>query len=108
MTFNSQHCSNIKILESLAHGRTCVTTTFSLRALRPHFDGRHDILAADNDVEMVNHCLDLLRNPERRECLARAGSKIVESAFSHAVFQGSVREGVERSLAEAASKEARL
>ena len=35
-------------------------------------DAEYDLLAADNDAEMTDHCLDLLRHPKRRESLMPA------------------------------------
>jgi glycosyltransferase involved in cell wall biosynthesis len=90
--------SSIKVLESLAHGRTCVMTDFSLDTFRPHFDGHNDVLAASSDAEMADHCVDLLQNPKRREMLAIAGNKIVNSAFAYDEFRSVVRNQVERAL----------
>jgi glycosyltransferase involved in cell wall biosynthesis len=86
--------SSIKVLESLAHGRTCLTTNFSLDTFRPHFDGRNDIVAASSDAEMADQCVDLLQNPKRRETLAIAGNKIVKSAFGYDEFRAVVRNQV--------------
>jgi glycosyltransferase involved in cell wall biosynthesis len=86
--------SNIKVLESLAMGRACVTTTYCLEGLRPHFDGRNDILAASGDAAMTAACVRLLREPALREALARRGRAIVEERFSYATFRSAVHEQV--------------
>jgi glycosyltransferase involved in cell wall biosynthesis len=96
--------SSIKVLESLAHGRTCVTTNFSLDTFRPHFDGRNDVLAASKDAEMADHCVNLLQDPKRRETLAMAGNKIVNSAFGYQQFRRAVRNQVEHVLRDMTPK----
>jgi glycosyltransferase involved in cell wall biosynthesis len=86
--------TNIKVLESLAMGRTCVTTAWCLEGLRPHFDGRNDVLAAADAAAMTDACLRLLREPALREALARRGRQIVEERFSYDTFRSAVHEQV--------------
>ena len=86
--------SNIKVLESLAKGRACVTTTYCLDALRPHFNGTTDIVAAAGDAQMVGACLRLLREPGLREMLASNGRSIVAERFSYDRFRRAVHEEV--------------
>ena len=86
--------SNIKVLESLAQARACVTTAYCLERFQPHFGGTGDIVATADDAAMVQSCIELLREPERRETLARAGQKIVMAQFNYDAFRRVVHEQV--------------
>jgi len=82
--------SNIKVLEALAHGRTCVTTRFSLGGFLPHLNGKDDIVATAGDDEMIGHCIRLLREPAARESLARNGNALVKAVYSFEAFKAAV------------------
>jgi glycosyltransferase involved in cell wall biosynthesis len=87
--------SNIKVLESLAQARACVTTAYCLERFRPHFRGTSDIVATADDAAMAQKCIELLREPERREALARAGQEIVMAQFNYDAFRRVVHEQVQ-------------
>ncbi len=82
--------SNIKVLESLAHGRTCVTTRFSLGGFVPNLNGRDDIIATAGDDEMTAECIRLLRDPVAREPLARHGNAVVTRVYGFEAFRSAV------------------
>ena len=86
--------SSIKILEALAHGRTCLTTQSALEAFRPHLN-ESNCIATDSDSEMARQCIDLLQNDARRRQLAEAGHAVVSTAFGYDAFRQSVKEQVQ-------------
>jgi glycosyl transferase family 1 len=87
--------TNIKILESLVHGRACATTKYCLDRFRPHFDGETDVLAARDDSQMIENCTRLLREPALREATARNGHEIVAKEFNYGVVRRAVRRQIQ-------------
>lgn len=57
--------TNIKIVESLAYGRACVTTPHCASAFDSDLTGGLDI--ADDDAAFVRHCLELLGDEQLRD-----------------------------------------
>jgi glycosyltransferase involved in cell wall biosynthesis len=92
--------TNIKVLESFAYGRSCVSTKFCLEGFRPYFDGASDLIATNSFEEMSARCIELLNDPARRELHARRGHGIVNSSFSIASFSEVVRKEVLRAIEE--------
>jgi glycosyltransferase involved in cell wall biosynthesis len=72
--------TRLKIFEALAMGKAVVSTTVGAEGL-PVVAGHHLLLA--DDVEDFAHAVaSLLRDPGRRQHLARAGRRLVEEHHS--------------------------
>lgn len=86
--------TNIKVLESLSYGRTCVVTPFVHRGFQttlPHMEALY--LAADAPA-MARACIDLLDNPTLAVTLARQGAARVEKHYSFDRFREVVQSTV--------------
>src|SRR5262245_53968509 len=72
--------TRLKIFEALAMGKAVVSTTVGAEglALQP---GRH-FVAADDPASFADSVVALLRDPERRVRLGRAGRSLVETLYS--------------------------
>jgi len=84
--------SNIKVLESLAHRRACVTTSFASQAFVPHLRGGVHLAALEGEDEWVDTCLALLKDRGKRAALADAGKEVVDRVFSPETFRRAVQE----------------
>jgi glycosyltransferase involved in cell wall biosynthesis len=82
--------TNIKILESFAHGRACVTTGFCQQAFGDVFHKDRDLRVADDDAGLATACIELLDNGAEREGRARAGRYVIERHFTHKRFNDTV------------------
>lgn len=87
--------TNIKILESLAHGRACVTTGFCQQAFGDAFHKDRDLRVADDDAGLATACIELLGNKAERERRARAGRYVIERYFTRKRFNDTVASFVE-------------
>lgn len=79
--------TKIKVVEALAMGVPCVASPVAATGL----DALTSLLVADDPHTFAKHCLDLAANVPRREMLASAGIREVESNFSWANFLAGVR-----------------
>lgn len=86
--------TKIKILESLLFGRTVVSTEESLRGLAALLGNSPCVAAARTDDEFVQSCINLLRQPARRNVLAERGHYVVDQEFSFEHFSQIVDETV--------------
>lgn len=87
--------TNIKVLESLAFGRTSVLAAFAHRGFEetlPH--GVALYVAKDND--MATGCIELLKSPQRRMEMGAAGKALVQEHYSFEKFAGIVRATITR------------
>lgn len=92
--------TNIKVLESLAYQRTCVTTAFVSDAFAPLLrDGEHFAVASD-DASFADACIRLLDDAPRREQLAARGRATVQADFSVERFNAAVAREVRLALAD--------
>lgn len=75
--------TRLKIFEALAMGKAVVSTTVGAEglALEP---GRH-FVAADEPAAFADAVVGLLRDPDRRQALGRAGRSLVETYYSWAM-----------------------
>jgi glycosyltransferase involved in cell wall biosynthesis len=90
--------TNIKVIESLFQGRTCVVTHHAHRGFRSTLPDGQALLTAESDDEMARHCITLLRDPSLCERLARMGQGQVEQHYSFDRFRRIVGESVENVL----------
>jgi glycosyltransferase involved in cell wall biosynthesis len=95
--------TNIKVVEALAHRRTCVITSYSLAAFTPMLKDGTDIVSAKDDEGMAVTCVRFLRDQEFRNRVAEQGYMTVLSRFSPSVFSAAVA----RAAALAISQHAR-
>ncbi|HEY9099961.1 MAG TPA: glycosyltransferase family 4 protein [Thiobacillus sp.] len=83
--------SNIKILESVAYGRACISTPHSVAAFQPEL-GMAGIGLAHSDKEFIKLCLAWLDDPAKRNLIAKNGySKLVQH-YTRTLFFERVRE----------------
>ena len=85
---------NIKVLESYAHGRTCVLTPFAYRGYEDCLEEKTAVLVAKIPEKYAQACIDLIRNPALRDRLAAAGHSQVMEDFSTERFDGVVGETI--------------
>jgi glycosyltransferase involved in cell wall biosynthesis len=74
--------TRLKILEALAMGKAVVSTRIGAEGL-PLIDGEH-FVAADTPGDFARAVVTLLRDPARRQALARAGRSLVEERHTWA------------------------
>lgn len=86
--------TNIKVLESLAHGRPCVTTAFCAQGFAPRLVPGRDFLVAEDDDAFVRGCLAFLRDPPQRDALASRGQASVRDQYSVQRFEQAVLDQV--------------
>ena len=86
--------TRIKILEACAGGRAVVSTRIGAEGLDLR-DGR-EVVMADTPDDMVTSIIALLRDPGRRDALARAARNHVVERFSHLALQKSLQAAMNR------------
>lgn len=69
-----------KLLEAMAMRLPCVTTTIANDSLQA--EAGRDVLVGDSPQEFAGHLVDLLRDGEKREQLARNGNTFVHNSYS--------------------------
>ena len=77
---------NIKVLESYAYGRTCVLTPFAYRGYEDCLGDGVSACVAESPEDYARACIDLLRDPARRDRLAAAGHPKIMADFSFERF----------------------
>jgi glycosyltransferase involved in cell wall biosynthesis len=92
--------TNIKVLESLAFGRTCVVTILGHRGYEDCLPAGDSLLVAANPEELAGNCIRLINDHARRFTLAERGQEVVRREFSYEKFAGIVHREVERALGE--------
>jgi glycosyltransferase involved in cell wall biosynthesis len=90
--------SKIKVLEALAHRRTCVVTGHALRGYSHLLKPGESVLVGDDDGSFAAACVAQLAQPAQRAAMAEQGHAIVRAHFSRTVFTLAVREAVDRVL----------
>jgi glycosyltransferase involved in cell wall biosynthesis len=94
--------TNIKVLESLAFGRTSVVSEHGLRGFQEHLRHRESLWCAKTDEEFAEGCIELIRNPELRRSMEAQGRETIERDYSPEIFERAVAEVVEKVLPEKA------
>jgi len=87
--------TNIKVAEALMYGRTCVISQPAHRGYREVLRDGESLLVGRNSQEVASHCIDLLKDPERRAKLAETGSRVLNSSYSYEQFQKTIINTVE-------------
>lgn len=91
--------TNIKVMEALRFGRVCVLTEFSHRGFSKTLRHGEELLVAKTDKAFVEACLELLRDPQRCETLARQGRRAVAQHYSFERFRRTVTDSITALLA---------
>lgn len=76
--------TNIKVLESLAYGRSCVTTPHCANVFEPGV--LRGLELAGDDAAFAQHCLALLADPERRETKVQACQGALHAGYTREAF----------------------
>ncbi len=91
-----------KILEAWSMAMPVVATSVACSGLR--FEGGKNLLVADEAVAFAGHVLSLLRNPDRREELGRAGRETAERYYSWDAAATELMHLYERYMMQAAGR----
>ena len=73
---------NVKVFESYAYGRTCVLTPFAYRGYEDCLENGVSACVAKSPDDFARACIDLLRDPARRDRLAATGHPRIMQDFS--------------------------
>ena len=90
--------TNIKVLESLAFGRTCVATVMGHRGYENYLRAGDSLLVAASPEDLAENCIRLCNDHARRLELAKRGREVVQREFSYEKFASVVHQEVERAL----------
>jgi glycosyltransferase involved in cell wall biosynthesis len=90
--------TKIKVLESLAHGRTCVMTTHAWRGYEQSLHNGDEVFVADEPQQMTQFCDGLLSAPARCQESGVKGRNIVDRDYSRCRFDSIVGKSVETVL----------
>lgn len=82
--------TKIKVLESLAYGRTVVAARESLRGFSNLLLDPPAVACANSDMEFADICVTLLADVNARESMAQAGLNYIEQQFSYEAFSKTV------------------
>ena len=77
--------SNIKILESLAYGRVCVTTPRCADAFKSDL-GNAGLRIAQDDADFAQRCIDWLNDIDSRRNEAEKGRTQIDLHYTRALF----------------------
>ena len=88
--------TNIKVLESLAFGRTCVTTVIGQRGFDDQLQSGDSLLVATQAEDLAENCIRLINDQAQRIPLAKRGREVVQREFSYQKFASIVHQEVER------------
>lgn len=91
--------TNIKVVESLAFGRACVTTPHCAKAFESDLVAGNAISVAADDDAFVDQCVTMLTDPSRRREQAAAGHGIVSTLYTRGAFTRTVLDLADRVLA---------
>ncbi len=88
--------TNIKVVESYAYGKPCVVTPCSYYGYEELIPEGEAILLAQNDEQMIDHCVRLLTS--NKDCLAmgKNGYLKIQSVSSFEYFSGLVADSVNK------------
>jgi glycosyltransferase involved in cell wall biosynthesis len=92
--------TNIKVLESLAFGRTCVATVIGHRGFEDCLPSGDSLLVAANPEDLAENCIRLINDHALMPALAKRGREVVQREFSYEKFASIVHREVERALGE--------
>jgi hypothetical protein len=91
--------TKIKVLEALAYQRAIVTTSHAHEGLENELPDNKALLAGSDDNAMARLCVELIRDPARRDLLALEGYKLVHQHFSPTAVRKAVEQGIKAAIA---------
>lgn len=83
--------TNIKVVESLAYGRTVVVTRFAHRGFEETLHPGQSLLLGETPEAFAGACLELLNDSQRASSLAANGLRAVQEFYSFESFRSVVR-----------------
>ncbi|GIW77204.1 MAG: hypothetical protein KatS3mg104_2267 [Phycisphaerae bacterium] len=86
--------TKIKVLESLAYGRTVVACSHAMRGYGCLTETDPAVAVAESDEDFIHACIRLLTDPGLRQAMAERGKRIVEQVFSFNRFASIVADHV--------------
>jgi glycosyltransferase involved in cell wall biosynthesis len=92
--------TNIKVLESLTFGRTCVTTVIGQRGFEDSLASGDSLLVAATPEDVAENCIRLIDDHALILALAKRGREVVQREFSYERFASIVHRHVESALGE--------
>lgn len=90
--------TKIKVLESLAYGRTVVASSHAMRGYGCLTENDPAVAVAESDDDFIHACIRLLTDSGLREVMARRGKRIVEQMFSFTRFASIVADHVRQEV----------
>lgn len=87
--------TNIKVLESLAFGRTCVSTVVGQRGFEDKLRSGDSILVGVDSQGLAENCVRLIENQQQMHALAERGRTVVQREFSYETFARIVHREIE-------------
>lgn len=79
--------TNIKVIEALSFGRSCVITPHAAKG----FDGIDGLHVAGSPEAFAQACLEMINDPARAQAMGLQGSTSVGRVFSYAAFKDAVQ-----------------
>ena len=89
--------SNVKVLESLAHGRACITTRSGARGFRPLVEAGA-ILTCNHAQEMIDTTCSALADRTATLSRGQLGCQRVQQDYTFAAFAATVAAGLQSAL----------
>jgi glycosyltransferase involved in cell wall biosynthesis len=87
--------TKVKVLEALAHRRTCVVTPHALEGLGDVLRHREALWRGADDEEMATGCIRLLDDPALRQDMESRGQNLVNEHYNMSRFKHVVQETVD-------------
>ena len=91
--------TNVKVVDSLAHGRTCVLSPYGHRGYESDLRHLESIYLAPDAQAMAKGCIELLQKPELRAAMAQCAAAVVAERYSFDAFRGVIAETVSQVMA---------
>ena len=90
--------TNIKALEPYLYGRMVIATPLVVDGHKPLFTAGEDVLVAEDARALAQHCIDVLRDPERASEMARRGHRRITTTLTEERFRAVVDAAVGKLL----------
>lgn len=87
--------TKIKVLESLAFGRTCLLTKHAQRGFEHMLRHEESFWVAEDDEGLAQGCIALLQDPDLPVTLAETGQRLVSEHFTFDEFRRIVKQTAE-------------
>lgn len=87
--------TKVKVLEALAHRRTCVVTPHALAGFGDVLRHQEAVWCGADDEEMANGCIRLLDDPTLRRDMELKGQNLVNEHYNMSRFKREVQETVD-------------